>query len=258
MNLRHLIAIIALLLPWAAFSKEVPPPTDPPRLAVDFTGTLSDAELDALEQKLVAYDDSTSTQIAVVIENSLEGDDIFDYSFRLAEAWGIGRQGKNNGVLVYIALEDRELRIQTGYGAEGFLPDAMAKRIIEQIIVPNFKQGAYFEGLNQATDVIMKLGSGEYVNEDFGGGQGEDAIGNWVLFVILAIIFLLVFLGGKGGRGGGYSRHGRYGSGGLPWMMFGPGSGGGGGSSWGSGGGGGGFGGFGGGSFGGGGAGGSW
>jgi uncharacterized protein len=247
MNLRHLIAIMALLLPQAAFSKEVPPPPDPPRLAVDFTRTLSQEELDALEQKLVAYDDSTSTQIAVVIESSLEGDDIFDYSFRLAEAWGIGRQGKNNGVLVYIALEDRELRIQTGYGAEGFLPDAMAKRIIEQIIVPSFRQGAYFDGLNQATDVIMKLGSGEYVNEDVGASQDEDMIGNLLLFVILAVIFFLVFFRGKGGGGGGYSRHGRYGPGSS------------GGSSWGSGGGGGGgFGGFGGGSFGGGGAGGSW
>ncbi|MFQ5447276.1 MAG: TPM domain-containing protein, partial [Saprospiraceae bacterium] len=111
-----------LLLPFfaglfiTAQAKQVPPPPDPPRLVVDFTNIMRRTEVDALEKKLVAYDDSTSTQIAIVIEQTLSGDDIFDYSYRLAEAWGIGRKGKNNGILIYVALADHKLRIQTGYG----------------------------------------------------------------------------------------------------------------------------------------------
>jgi len=235
-----------------AWAKQVPPPPNPPRLVVDFTNTMAQNEVAALEQKLVAYDDSTSTQIAIVMEQTLDGDDIFDYSYRLAEAWGIGRQGKNNGILIYVALADHKLRIQTGYGAEGFLPDALAKRIIEQVISPNFKQGKYYEGLDRATDVIIKLASGEYTNDDLGGKE-KFPVGALVFIIIFIII---IIISSKGGGGGGYQGKGRYNSGGG-WILFGPG----GGSDWGGGSGGfggGGFGGFGGGSFGGGGAGGSW
>jgi uncharacterized protein len=236
-------------------AKDIPPLPNPPRLVVDFTGLLSGEELDALERKLVAYDDSTSTQIAVVIEESLEGEDIFDYSYRLAESWGIGRQGKNNGILLYIAIGDRKLRIQTGYGAEGFLPDGMAKRIIDQVIVPRFREQNYFAGLDRATDIIIQLGNGEYVNDEEAGGVS--AIPFLVLFFIIVFIAIIIIIS-INNKGGGYHRGGRYDSGGG-WIIFGPGSGsdwggGGGGSSWGGGG----FGGFGGGGFGGGGAGGSW
>ncbi len=260
-----------LLMAVVTFAKEPPDPPQPPRLVNDYTNTLRQNEVDALEQKLVAYDDSTSTQIAIVIERSLEGDDIFDYSFRLAEKWGIGRAGKDNGILIYIALQDRKLYIQTGYGAEGFLPDAMAKRIIDQVIVPNFRKQRYYEGLNRATDIIMKLGSGEYTNDDMGSGD-EFPIAALVV-VILFIVIIIVISAAAGG--GGYYKGGRYDSGGG-WMIFGPGwdddddddgkprkrrrrkSGGWGGWNGGGGFGGGGFGGFGGGGFGGGGAGGSW
>ncbi len=254
-HIRHIFGAILLCLPVFLMGKEPPAMPNPPRLVVDYTGTLGIGEIEALERKLVAYDDSTSTQIAIVIEQSTEGDDIFEYSRRLAETWGIGRGGKNNGVLIYIALGDRALRIQTGYGAEGFLPDALAKRIISNSIAPNFKQGKYFAGLDEATDMIMKLGSGEYLNE--GGGKGGFPWEVLVFFVIFIIIVIII----SRGSGGGLSRHGRYDSGGG-WIMFGPGGfggGGGGGSGWGGGGGGGGgFGGFGGGDFGGGGAGGDW
>ena len=243
-----------MLLPLLAFSKEPPPAPNPPRLVNDYVGVLSSSQIDALERKLVAYDDSSSTQIAIVIENSIEGDDIFEYSFRLAEKWGIGRQGKNNGVLIFIALQDRKLRIQTGYGAEGFLPDVMARRIIDQVIAPNFRNQDYYNGLNNATDIIMKLGSGEYTNDDV---YRDDF--PWEVLIFLIIFIIIIIIISKGG-GGGYHRGGRYDSGGGGWIIIGPGSGRGGGWSGGGGGGfgGGGFGGFGGGGFGGGGAGGGW
>lgn len=257
---KHISLLLLVVLPSLLMAKEVPPAPNPPKLVNDFVGVLSSGEVQALEQKLVAYDDSTSTQIAIVIEETIDGDDVFEYSHRLATAWGIGRQGKNNGILIYVALADRKLWIQTGYGTEGFLPDAMAKRIIERIIAPNFRNQNYYNGLDEATGAIMQLGSGEYVNEDTGEGGGFP----FAVLIILAIIFIvIVIIIGKsgGGGGGGYNRGGRYNSGGG-WIFFPPTggggwSGGGGGSGW-SGGGGGGFGGFGGGGFGGGGAGGSW
>lgn len=244
-----------LLLPFFAEAKQVPPPPNPPRLVNDFVGILSASEVQALEQKLTAYDDSTSTQIAIVIEQTLDGDDIFDYSIRLAREWKIGREGKDNGVLIYVAIGDRKLWIQTGYGAEGFLPDSRAKRIIENIITPNFRQQNYYRGLDEATSTIIQLGNGEYVNED-AGKEGSLPFPVILIFLILFIVIIVII--GKGGGGGGYQRSGRYDSGGGGWIIFGPGGGGGGGGSGWGGGGGGGFGGFGGGDFGGGGAGGSW
>ncbi len=248
--LKNTILAFLLFLPLLAFGKEPPDAPNPPRLVNDYVGILSGNEAAALERKLVAYDDSTSTQIAIVIENSLEGDDLFEYSFRLAEKWGIGREGKNNGVLIYIAIQDRQLQIQTGYGAEGFLPDVMARRIIDKVIAPSFRSQNYYAGLDKATEIIMKLGTGEYTNDDvYRKGFPFEVL----IFIIIFIIIIALI--NKGG-GGGYNRGGRYRSGGMGWIITGHGGGG----SFGGGGGfgGGGFGGFGGGGFGGGGAGGGW
>ena len=254
---KNIPLFLLFLLPMLAVAKEVPPAPNPPKLVNDFAGILSSSEVQALEQKLVAYDDSTSTQIAIVIEQTIDGDDVFDYSYRLATAWGIGRQGKNNGILIYVAIADRKIWIQTGYGTEGFLPDALAKRIIERQIAPNFRNQNYYQGLNDATSAIMQLGNGEYVNED----TGEDGNLPFPVILIFLIIFIviIIIISKGGGGGGGYNRRGRYDSGGG-WVFF-PTGGGGGWNSGGGGGfsgGGGGFGGFGGGGFGGGGAGGSW
>ncbi|MEL7124208.1 MAG: TPM domain-containing protein, partial [Bacteroidota bacterium] len=194
----------------------------------------------------------------IVIDRSLEGEDIFGYSYALARAWGIGREGRDNGILIYIAIDDRRIFIQTGYGAEGFLPDVMAGRIIDQVISPAFRNNQYYQGLDRATNVIMDLGSGTYVNDlpdrDF------PPVLAVLTIIILLLVLMNIFRNRGGGDGGGYYRDGRYdweprarGRGG--WMYF-PGDGGGGWTN--SGGGGGGFGGFGGGGFGGGGAGGSW
>ncbi|MDP3928256.1 MAG: TPM domain-containing protein [Bacteroidota bacterium] len=248
--------ISLFLLTWiclSAFAKEIPAKPNPPRLVNDYANILDASQNATLEAKLKAYSDSTSTQIAIVIEQSLEGDDDFDYSQRLAAAWQIGMAGKNNGLLIYVAIGDRKIRIQNGYGLEGSITDAFSRRVIEEVIKPNFKQQAYFQGLDQATTLIMKKASGEFVNEDF--GKKKKKKGSSLITIIIIVIVILIFLfsnkgGGRGGRGvfhGPTPFMGTFGGGGFN-------SGGGfGGSS-----GGGGFGGFGGGSFGGGGAGGSW
>jgi len=267
------LGVFLLLANFGQAQKTMPEPTG--YLVNDFAGMMSRSEVEQLGSKLSAYARETSTQIVVVTENSLEGEDAFDYSFRLARAWGIGaNKEKSNGVLLYVTKEDRKIRIQTGYGAEGFLTDALSKRIIEQIIVPAFKAGNYYAGIDGATSAIMDLGKGEYTNEG-GGGKRKSEGGKAFRMIFLLLFALIFFLSvynryrrrqGNEDDDGGYHRGGRYderNSGGGGWWFF-PMGGWGGGGGQGSGGGwggsddGGGFGGFGGGDFGGGGAGGDW
>jgi len=263
MNLKNITSVILMFLfVQVAWTQKAIPPK-PFQLVNDYARVLEANEKRTLERKLVAYNDSTSTQIAIVIDNSLQGEDIFDYSNRLAENWGIGQGEKDNGILIYIAFSDRKLWIQTGYGAEGFLPDAMAQQIIDGIITPAFKQQQYYQGLDRATDVIFKLAAGEYTADDIRSSDDSGAFPIAMIFLIILLIFFLASRGGGGGNDdddGGYYRGGRYQRrrGGGGWVIM-PGSGswdigGGGGGGFGGGG----FGGFGGGSFGGGGAGGSW
>lgn len=249
-----LLGALILMSGFLLSQKEIPKKPYPPQLVNDYVGLLSQTEINSLERKLVAYNDSTSTQIAVIIENSLEGDDVVDYCQRLAEGWGIGQEGKDNGVLIYVAFADRKLRIHTGYGVEGFLTDIMSNRIIDQVLVPAFRKGKYYDGFDKSTNIISDLADGEYTADDMGGGDGIPA--EVILFIIIFIVILIIIIN-NADSGGGYHRGGKYerdrGGG---WVIIGPGGGG-----WNSGGGGfggGGFGGFGGGGFGGGGASGGW
>jgi uncharacterized protein len=236
-------------------------PEKPNRLVNDYTQTLSPDQINQLEQKLVAFDDSTSTQIAVVLIKSLEGFDIADYGVRLAENWGIGGAKNNNGVLLLVSIGDRKVTIQTGYGVEGALPDAITKRIINNEITPNFKSGDYFAGLNQGTNAIISFTKGEYKNDAPRKGEKKESFE--LVFVIIMIIVILRAIK-KGGGGGNEVIGGRGSASPFWWLLMGSqlgrGSGGGFGgfSGGGDGSGGGGFGGFGGGSFGGGGSSGSW
>lgn len=232
-------------------------PATPNRLVNDYTNTLSASQVQQLEHKLVAFDDSTSTQIAVVMMQSTGQYDIADYGVRLAQRWGIGSKENNNGILLLVALGDRAVTIQTGYGVEGAVPDAIAYRIIENEIKPNFRQGDYFTGIDKATDALIAYTKGEYKappkKEDGGSGFG----GLLILFIVIVVV--VVLLGRGGGRGGGKVLGGRGASDVFWWtLLSGMGRGGGGGFGGGFGGSGGGFGGFGGGGFGGGGASGRW
>ncbi|MGB4844163.1 MAG: TPM domain-containing protein [Ferruginibacter sp.] len=225
----------------------------PSHLVNDFTGTLTQDQFLALENKLVAFDDSTSTQIAVVIIPSLNGKDVADYNIELGSAWGVGGKENNNGVILLIAKGDRKLNISTGYGLEGALPDLTAKQIIDQIIVPNFKGDDYYRGIEEGTDAIIQAVKGEYSAPESYGKKGG-RVGK-LIFTIILILIILAISSGRGGGGSFMSRRGF-----AAWTigsMLSGGSGRGGGWS-GGGGSSGGFGGFGGGGFGGGGASGSW
>ena len=260
-----LLIFIAAAFPALAQADEgdIPPRPKPPRLVNDFANLLRDSERRALEQKLVNYNDSTSTQIAVVTIKSLGPYDIADYAYRIGETWGIGGKGKNNGILILIALNERRMNISTGYGMEHVVPDAIAKRIIERTLKPAFQQGNYYQGLDNATSLIISMASGEYQADAQASRSDDDGGGISTVFIIILIIVILIIISRKGGGGGRGGRRSRtLGGPFIPPVVFGDFSGGrgifGGGGGGFGGGGGGGFGGFGGGSFGGGGASGSW
>jgi uncharacterized protein len=236
--------------------QELPPRPNPPQLVNDFAGLLQSDERAILEQKLHSFDDSTGTQIAVVIMQSTGLYEINDYTQRLAQEWGVGQAKSNNGIMLLVALEDRKISIQTGYGIEGYVTDAASKQIIQNEIKPFFKEKRYFEGLMQGTDALIQLTKGAYKVEKKDKKSGK---GSFMLMIIIIIIVLIFIFSNRGNRGGG--KYGRYSSRGISMsdaMVIGSLFGGGRGSGWGGGSGGGGFGGFGGGSFGGGGASGDW
>lgn len=229
----------------------------------DYAQMMSAFEAKSLEQKLLKYNDTTSTQIVVITINSLEGNEISLYATELAHKWGIGQADKDNGILILVSKLDRKVTIRTGYGIESRLTDALSRRVIEKDITPEFKNGNFYAGLDKGTTTIMKIMSGEYQGTP---QDQEDGGGIPFVFIILLFIVIIMILsrnkrsGGnnRGKKSGGFSlldaiilsRAGRggYGSGGF-------GSGSRGGGSFGGGG----FGGgFGGGGFGGGGASGGW
>jgi uncharacterized protein len=249
-----------------AFSQEIPARPVPPRLVNDFAGILTADQAGSLERKLDAFNDSTSTQIAIVIVPTLGGYAKSDYAQRLAEKWGIGQKGLNNGVLILVKPKqpdsNGEVFIAQGYGLEAVIPDITCAEIIDNDILPAFRAGDYYEGLNKATTTLMGLANGEFTAQQYGQKVKKSTGKGVPLGLIIFIVFIIIAM--ISGRSGG-SNNKHIGTGGLPfWMLLGMMNSGGGShsGSWGGfsggGGGGGGFGGFGGGSFGGGGAGGSW
>jgi uncharacterized protein len=250
---------VAQLL-FAQIESILPPRPSPAVLYNDLTpgrSFLTGPQADQLEKVLVAYDDSTSTQICVVIVESLQDYTANEYATALGRSWGVGSKQFNNGVVILISTGgktgDRDAYIATGYGMEGALPDVVAKSIVENDIIYNFKEGQRYRGLEQAVQSIAKAAAGEYKAPARRKKKSERDIPPVV--IVIAFLLLSMLFGGGGGLGGGRRGRGFGGWTGGTWL----GGGGFGGGGFGGGGfGGGGFGGFGGGSFGGGGAGGKW
>lgn len=245
-----LLAVLSL-----AEDKCIPARPSPPRLvnnlSKEFPDFLSADEGHALENKLVRFNKETSNQIIIVIVDDLCGYDANGFCTLLGEQWGVGQEKFDNGVVVMIkpagGAGQRDAYITAGYGLEGAIPDITCKRIVENEIIPRFKEGDYYNALDAATSILISLAKNEYSYTDY----RKDSSKNWAPFIIIICLFIVfwIFLSRRkgytvssGGRrtyyGGGWSSWGGSGS-------FGGGRGGG-------------FGGFGGGSFGGGGAGGKW
>lgn len=262
---KQMFFLLTTLLWFSAYSQELPQKPNPPKLVNDLTNTLSIDEVNLLENKLVKFSDSTSTQIAILMVNDLQGYDKADFAYRVAESWGIGQKGSNNGLLILVKPTgkkgERGAYIAVGYGLEPVITDALSKRIVENEMIPNFRENKFYVGLDKATDVLMKLAIGEFpAGYSKNGNAVAKPFAAIVPIIIIILVFILIRISNRKSFSGGKNpsfwttlfllstMNNSRNSG--SWGNFSGGSGGfGGGSS---------FGGFGGGSFGGGGAGGSW
>ena len=242
----------------------LPPKPNPAKLVNDFADLLTPDEERQLEQKLVAYDDSTSNQVVIVTVKTMRGYEADQYATEIGHFWGVGGQAKyDNGVVILVSdgTEEsgkRRFFIATGYGLEGALPAITTNAIAEEFLVPNLKSNNYFDAFNETTTAIIKAAAGEYKPPDNYRKRKSGRGGGVAGFIVLIVIIIIII--GANNRGGGGGFMSRRGYRGFPPVIF-PGGWGGSGGGFGGGGGGGGgggFGGFGGGGFGGGGSGGSW
>jgi uncharacterized protein len=176
----------------------------------DYVNLLSSAEKSTLENKLIKYSDSTSTQIVVAIIKSTQGENINYLGAQWGQKWGIGQEKEDNGVLILLAKDDRKIAINTGYGVEHLLTDAMCKRIIERDIIPYFKRNDYPGGLSRGVEAIFEVMTGEYTGTRQNNSEEFPDAVFFILFIIF-IIILIAFIkkrnnGGNGGhRSAGHS-----------------------------------------------------
>jgi uncharacterized protein len=257
-NWRTLSFLVWMALKVGLLAAEVLPKT-PDRYFNDYAGVVSRNTADRLNKSLEDFEKETSNQILVAVYPKMQSDSsIEDYTVRLAEAWKVGQRLKNNGAVLFVFVQDRAMFLQVGYGLEGALPDALAKRIIEDEIKPYFRKGDFDGGLTAGLTAILQATRGEYKGTGrtaADGRTGQPKINPLAVFVIFIILFFII---GRLNRASGteFGRHGRRYRRGWPGGGWGGGGWSGGGGGWTSGGGGGFSGG--GGSFGGGGAGGRW
>ncbi|MBU1097354.1 MAG: TPM domain-containing protein [Bacteroidetes bacterium] len=168
--------------------------------AQDYSNTLNRSELTELNRELQSIDEETSNQIIFLMIPSLEGYPIEMLANEIAEENGIGRKGRDNGVLFLIAMNDKKIRIEVGYGLEGSLPDALASSIIRNEVAPYFKSAEYFQGIQSGITAINAATKGEYSNENKKKENDKDGVGFPFIYII---IFILIAIFGRGGRGGG-------------------------------------------------------
>ena len=172
----------------------------------DYIQLLQNSQKQALEQKLIRYSDSTSTQIVVAIIESTEGENINFLGAQWGQAWGIGQADKDNGILVLLAHGDRRIAINTGYGVEGRLTDAMSRRIIENVIIPEFRNGDYYAGLDKGTDAIFQVLTGEFSEDRSFDDSGGFPFRKFLPLIIFIIIMIILSSRNKGGGSGGRRR----------------------------------------------------
>ncbi|NWG86550.1 MAG: YgcG family protein [Hydrogenophilaceae bacterium] len=190
MNLRR--ALCALLL--GLFSLTAVAEVAVPPLAArvtDLTGTLSAEQRAGIEQKLAALESAKGSQIAVLLVPTTQPETVEQYAIRVAEAWQLGRKGIDDGALLLVAKDDRTLRIEVGYGLEGVIPDAIAKRVIEEVIVPRFKQGDFAGGIAAGTEALIKLVEGEPLPEPVRQASSGIALFENVLPVAMLFVFVV-------------------------------------------------------------------
>ncbi len=197
----------------------VPPLVSP---VTDVTGTLAPDQIAALEAKLRAFEQAKGSQVAVLIVPSTQPEEIEQYAIRVVDAWKLGRQNVDDGAMLVVALDDRKLRIEVGYGLEGALPDAIANRIIDEEIVPLFRRGDYYGGIATGVDRMLRVIEGEPLPEPVQRSPAQDVPG---LFSLLPFLFIFALVGGQilrrlfGRVGGAMATGGVVGF--LTWLLIG-------------------------------------
>ncbi len=269
-KMRKLLIIIFFAVVSAVNGQNIPDTPTPQRLVNDFASILTRQQIEALEDSLVTFYRQTSTQITIVTTNDLGGTSVDDYAYKLGEKWGVGHDGRNNGIVMIVKPKTRESRgeafIATGYGLEGVVPDLVARRIVDSEMIPHFRENDYAGGIEAGVRTLMQLTRGEFTAEGYLNDDSATGLGAAIIFIFFIIFIVILAASSKNNQSTSIGKdigmmtflsmlaasnrnnHGK-------WDNFNSGSGsfgGFGGSSRG------GFGGFGGGHFGGGGAGGSW
>ncbi len=161
----------------------------------DYAGVLAESDRQVLENKLVQFEKDSSNEISVVIIKSLEGDTIENFAVELFQDWGIGKAKNDNGVLVLVAIEDRRMRIEVGYGLEGALTDAQSWWIVDDIMKPAFKEENYFKGIDGAIDKIISASQGEYLPESQSPKESNLSWNFFFYFGIFIFMWLASILG---------------------------------------------------------------
>ena len=224
MNIRRLTIVALLLTVISAAAVAVPFPSrpNPPKLVNDLASIFTEEQVNGLEQKLETFSDTTSNQIAVVTVADLDGYTPAEYATRIGNEWGIGSKDFNNGVVLLVKPKTPDSRgevsIQVGYGLEGAIPDAYCKRIIQNDIIPHFRENDYYGGVAQAVDVLMALASGEIT---FVKGADEEEDFGYGSLLIIAVVLFFIWIFAKNNvkkgrnnrnnhRGGGSSSGGGY------------------------------------------------
>ncbi|MCQ2297263.1 MAG: TPM domain-containing protein [Bacteroidales bacterium] len=258
MKMRAILLALLLAIPLMSSAQWMPAKSN--RMVNDYAHLLSSREAAELEQRLESFSDTTSqSQVVVITTNTLGGGDIMTVGQQIGQKWGIGGKSMNNGVLLLILASEEEgndVAILTGYGSEAVLPDVVCKHIIDEELIPHFKEGSFYGGIDAALDVILPIMHGEFSSGDYMAKKAEEErVSNIIALLIFIVIIVVIVWASRKSKNGGSGSSGSSSSGGpifwggSPFM---------GGSSSGGFPSGGGFGGFGGGSFGGGGAHGKW
>ncbi len=171
----------------------------------DYANVLSAGEKSQLEEKLIKYSDSTSTQIVVITIESLKGEDVSQLATKWAHTWGLGQAKEDNGVIILVSKEDRKIAINPGYGLEDRLTAGIGGEIIRNIIIPEFKAGSYYNGLDKGADAIFDVFNGKYKGTRKGDKDDSGGI-PIIFFIILFIIILVIISKNNKGNGSGIGR----------------------------------------------------
>jgi uncharacterized protein len=191
--------------------------------ATDYTNTLTGSELQTLNYRLKTFEDSTSNQLAVLMIPTLNDYPIEYYTLDVTEKNKIGTKEHDNGALLFIAKNDKKLRIEVGYGLEGVLPDALANSIIRNVIAPYFRKDDFYGGITAGVNAIISATAGEYKGERHVSKKVRSPVISTLMMIIFGIIIFLlrgrrgrrgggfIYFGGLGGGGGGFGSGGSFG-----------------------------------------------